>query len=165
MSQLQNIIEFIEYHSIDERLYLKLSCQKNRSHTVEIMWERGGDKKNWKIRPAHLVQWQYFNNEQLLKQLQVEDIALQEFEEGLKNSIVSQAIYADYYYRQAQKLLGSEKILKSKNDTENFLDGLAKVINQRVDKTSGTRSTTYKSKRMTRHLSLIHPDEDRRSRQ
>ena len=163
MRNLLKIIEFIEYHSIDERVYLKLACKKNRMHTVEIMWERGSESKAWKLRPATLVQWQHFTNEQLIEQLAVEDISLEEFEEGLKQSIVSQAIYADYYYRQSQKLLGSEAILKSKKDTENFLAGLVNVINQSPGKSTGTRSTTYKSKRVASHLSLIKPENDRRN--
>ena len=161
MSQLRKIIEFIEFHSIDERVYLKLSCQKTRKHTVEIMWERAGESKPWKIRPANHVQWHHFDHELLIDQLKVEDISLEEFEQGLKQSIVSQAIYADYYYRQAQKLLGSEYILKSKASAETFLDGLAKVISQQQKEASTgklNRSTTYKSKRTVSHLSLLKPD-------
>lgn len=160
---LKQIISFIEHYSIDERVFIKVPRYDQATEYIEVIWERGASDKPWKIRAPKSLSWHYCSSEDAVHFLKEESADMRFFEQGLTDAVVSQAIYADYYVRQAEDVIGAEKIEEAKRKTDSFLANLTKILHRKKvhSKDRAIAPTLGSHKRSTQHLKLIRP-EDRR---
>jgi len=162
---LNDIITFIEHYSLDERVYMKVPRFDHPDKFHEVMWERGNDPKCWKIRMTESLNWHHCSSEDIVSLLKSGSADMRIFEKALADAVVSQAIYADYYVRQAESIVGKTQIEAAKEKTETFLESLTKIIYRKnvLSRDRAASPTLPGSKRSTRHLRIVSPEDRRQS--
>ena len=124
---MKELLDWIDSYCLEPMLYFHV---RSKSVTFELKWQQ----KKWELRPLEAEHWMSFTAAELLPMLSVLRVDLDGFSASLRDTIISQAIYADLLMERAAALLGKETIDQALVATRKFADQLRAVVDKTLNK-------------------------------
>lgn len=150
MRHLLELMEYVERHSLDPRLYWFLPEDlESGAPAIEVKYQMTDDK-GWYYKFKSQEIWLYCEKEALLSQLRWHKVDLMLMVKEVEQSITQQIVYTRMIYREASDLIGGERLEKAIGTHEQFLEELSFAIRGMFQESEAQKAS---------HLRIVHSDE------
>lgn len=123
---MDKILKFLEFSSIDPRLYWRISDRKGEA-IYEIQWRRE-ERIHWRLRRIGALLWDLSTEDNLINDLEARDIDVYLFEMKLKNTLLQQVSFASRIVDDAKNLFGPSDVEHAIAEQTSFLQQLEAAL-------------------------------------
>lgn len=128
MRHLLDLMEYLERHSLDPRLYWLIPEDPVAGNpTLEVKYQQQEDK-GWYYKFKSQEIWLYCERDDLVKQLHWHQVDLMALVKQVEQSITQQIVYTRMIYREAVQLIGTDRLETAIQTHEQFLEELSSAI-------------------------------------
>lgn len=126
---MQHLLDFIQEHSLEERLYFVAGCPTG---DLELQWRRG-DAGYWQLRPIRCeAPWQSIPRSDLIRELESRQADMVGVKRELTAMLAAQIAFADMVLRDANEELGRDLVQRFVLGHQSFLTELKAAVEQLV---------------------------------
>ena len=123
---MQKLSQFLDFGSIDSKLYWRIPCQKG-SDLFEVQWRKGYPTP-WRYRRVGEIFWTTANGEELEAGLERDGADVLSLEAKVRYSTLQQVAFANKIVEDAKSQFGSELVLQAIAENNAFMSQLEDAI-------------------------------------
>ena len=128
MRHLLDLMEYLERHSLDPRLYWLIPEDSSAGNPALELKYQQQDDRGWYYKFKSQEVWLFCDREDLVRQLHWHQVDLMQLIKQIEQSITQQIVYTRMIYREASELLGPERLESAIKTHEQFLEELSVAI-------------------------------------
>ena len=123
---MQDLIDFIDYYTLDSRLYFQVPQSKEEGR-VEVQWMGPG---LWRFKETEAAFWFEVSSEDLIEALEDIEADLGEVERQMFNITIEQIVGASYIVQAGKDFFGDEMVDGALEQYEKFRQEILETLDE-----------------------------------